>query len=219
MSVVKARSRKERAEATRLRIVEAAHSAFLEQGYASTTMVDIASAAEVAVQTVYFVFRTKGDLLQAVYEHVVLGPDRVPPHLSPWWRAAVDEPNIDRAVRIFVAGTLDLLERAAPLVWAVLGDDTAREGYEFNESLRRNGYERIVGAFGAKHPYQPPITPDRARDILLLLTGPQVYSQLSKDMKWNRDEIEDWIVSSILQQLFGITTPSIPVSRRRARRR
>lgn len=202
MPGVKARSRKERAESTRLRIVKAAATAFVESGYAETTMAAIASAAGVAVQTVYFVFRTKGDLLQAVYEHVVLGPDRTPPEQSPWWRAAVDEPNIDRAVRIFVVGTLDLLDRAAPLVWTVLGDDTAREGYEFNETLRRQGYERIVVAFAAKRPLRPLLTPDRARDILLLLSGPQLYSQLTRDMKWTREEIEEWIVNSILQQLF-----------------
>jgi AcrR family transcriptional regulator len=33
----------------------------------------VAADAGVAVQTVYFAFRAKGDLLQAVYEHAVLG--------------------------------------------------------------------------------------------------------------------------------------------------
>ena len=82
--------------------------------------------AGVAVQTVYFTFRTKSDLLQAVYEHVVLGPDGVPPHLTEWWRATEGEPDVARSrSRRSGRGHRELLERAAPLVWVVLGDETA----------------------------------------------------------------------------------------------
>jgi hypothetical protein len=65
-----------------------------------------------------------------------------------------------------VAGTLQLLARAAPLVWSVLGDDGARERYEHNEQLRRFGYTERVNALTDKHPLQPGLTPLRARDIL-----------------------------------------------------
>ncbi len=197
-------TRQQKAEATRRRIVEAALAAFLERGYAGTTMDAVATDAQVAVQTVYFVFRTKGDLLQAVYEHVVLGPERLPPHLTWWWRAVEEEPDVTVAVRTLVTGSMDLLVRAAPLVWTVLADETAREGYDFNEGLRRDGYEVLVRTLVEKHPLRPDVTPERARDVLLLLTGPQLYAQLARDLKWSRQEIEEWTVSSVLQQLFGI---------------
>jgi AcrR family transcriptional regulator len=197
-------SRREKAQATRQRIVEAALAAFLDRGYSGTTMDSVASEAGVAVQTVYFVFHTKGDLLQAVYEHLVLGPERVPPHLTRWWRAVEEEPEVVPAVRTLVSGSMDLLVRAAPLVRMVLGDETAREGYEFNEGLRRDGYEVLVRTLTSKHPLRPEVTPERARDVLLLLTGPQLYAQLARDMKWSREEIEEWMTTSVLQQLFGI---------------
>jgi AcrR family transcriptional regulator len=197
-------SRREKAQATRLRIVEAALAAFLERGYSGTTMDAVATEAGVAVQTVYFVFHTKGELLQAVYEHLVLGPERVPPHLTWWWRAVEEEPEVVPAVRTLVSGSMDLLVRAAPLVWIVLGDETAREGYEFNEGMRRDGYEVLVRTLTSKHPLRPDVTSERARDLLLLLTGPQLYAQLARDLKWSRDEIEEWMITSVLQQLFGI---------------
>ncbi|MDX6318952.1 MAG: hypothetical protein QOD35_2352 [Nocardioidaceae bacterium] len=197
-------SRREKAQATRLRIVEAALAAFLQRGYSGTTMDAVATEAGVAVQTVYFVFHTKGDLLQAVYEHVVLGPERVPPHLTSWWRAVEEEPEVVPAVRTLVNGSIDVLVRAAPLVWIVLGDETAREGYEFNEGMRRDGYEVLVRTLTSKHPLRPDVTSERARDLLLLLTGPQLYAQLARDLKWSRDEIEEWMITSVLQQLFGI---------------
>ena len=56
-------TRRERSRATHWRIVEAAHRLFTIQGYASTTMGQVAEAAGVAVQTVYFVFHTKAALL------------------------------------------------------------------------------------------------------------------------------------------------------------
>jgi AcrR family transcriptional regulator len=59
--------------ATRRRILDSALTAFVTRGYSSTTMDAVAADAGVAVQTVYFAFRAKGDLLQAVYEHAVLG--------------------------------------------------------------------------------------------------------------------------------------------------
>lgn len=177
---------------------------FLERGYAATTMDSVAADAGVAVQTVYFVFHTKGDLLQAVYEHAVLGPDAVPPHLSDWWRAVEHEPAVDRAVELLVIGTMGVLARAAPLVWTVLGDEGARERYDVNEQLRRNGYEVLVRILSAKHPLRSGLTPERARDILLVLTGPQIYAQFVRDLEWSLDDVQSWMIAAVLQQVFGI---------------
>src|SRR5215472_3214140 len=91
-------SRKERAAATRHRILDSALAAFSKQGYSATTMDAIAAGAGVAVQTVYFTFRTKAELLQAVFEHTVLGPDQTPPHLMPWWPRPDDGHDISTAV-------------------------------------------------------------------------------------------------------------------------
>lgn len=199
-------SRRERAQRTRLRIVESALSAFIERGYAATTMESVAVDAGVAVQTVYFTFGSKGDLLQAAYEHVVLGPEQIPPHMTPWWRALEAEPDIAAAIREVVKGTLEVLERAAPLVWAVLGDDTAHEGYQHNERLRRAGNTELVRILARKHALLPGLSQDRARDLLLLLTGPVLYSHLTRDMGWGRETVEQWVVATVGQQLFGIDT-------------
>jgi AcrR family transcriptional regulator len=197
-------SRKERAAATRHRILDSALAAFNERGYSSTTMDAVAADAGVAVQTVYFTFRTKGELLQAVYEHVVLGPEQTPPHLMPWWPRADDGHDITEAVTHFVAGTIQLLARAAPLVWSVLADEGAREGYEHNEQLRRLGYAELVSVLTQKHPLRPDLTPRRARDVLLVLTGPQLFVQYTRDLGWNTEELAAWITTTVLEQVFGL---------------
>lgn len=196
-------SRKERAAATRRRILDSALAAFSEHGYSSTTMETVAADAGVAVQTVYFSFRTKGELLQAVYEYAVLGPEQTPPHLMPWWPRTDDGLDITEAVTRFVAGTLGLLTRAGPLVWSVLGDEGARERYEYNEQLRRLGYAELVSVLAEKHPLRPGLTPVRARDILLVLTAPQLFVQYTRDLGWSAKELATWITTAVLEQVFS----------------
>ncbi|MGI5131199.1 TetR/AcrR family transcriptional regulator [Pseudonocardia sp. CA-107938] len=197
-------SRKEKAQATRRRILDSALAAFTERGYSDTTVEAVARDAGVAVQTVYFTFRTKGDLLQATYEHVVLGPDALHPHQTEWWRTVERTDDVAVAVRALVEGTVELLERAAPLVWAVLGDSTARAAYEHNERLRRDGNDHLVRVLAEKHPLRPGLAPSAARDILLVLTGPQLYSQLTRELHWSRSAVADWMTAAVLRELFAV---------------
>lgn len=197
-------TRREKARATRQRIVTSAMTAFTTRGYTDTTMASIAHDAEVAVQTVYFTFSTKGDLLQAVYEHVVLGPEGLHPHQTPWWRATEEAPDVAIAVRALVEGTVTLLERAAPLVAAVLADPTARAAYDTNEALRREGNGHLVTMLHAKHPLRDGLSPTAARDVLLVLTGPQLYTQLTRELSWTPTEVAAWITGAVLRELFGI---------------
>ena len=185
-------------------MVAAAYRRFTEDGYSATPMDVIAKDAGVAVQTLYFTFRTKGELLQAAYEYAVEGPAPTPPHLSDWWRAAEEAPDVAAAMRLFVDGTMTVFERAAPLVWTVLGDENTRRSYEYNDALRRAGYERAIAFLATKHKLRPGLSVTRARDILLVVLGPQVYSQYTRDLGWTSQEVADWITAALLEQLFGL---------------
>jgi AcrR family transcriptional regulator len=197
-------------------MVEAAYRVFVEDGFGTATMNRVAREAGVAVQTLYFSFRTKGDLLQAAFEYAVLGPDATPPHASNWWRTAEEEPDIVRALEVWIAGTMPVFERAAPLVWAVLGDTNARERYEYNEGLRRAGYRRMLDVLLTKHPLRSGLNPQRALDILLVVLGPQVFRQLTYDLDWSTDEVHVWARDLLLDQLFGLNSSgSSPRDRRR----
>src|SRR4249919_1205351 len=96
-------TRRDRARATRLRITKAAYTLFCERGYAGTTMVDIAEAAGVAVQTVYFTFHTKSELLSRTYDFAVLGEGEqgqaLPPEHQAWYAKLTVERDVSNAVR------------------------------------------------------------------------------------------------------------------------
>src|SRR5690348_4871069 len=109
-------SRRDRARATRQRIIAAAYDRFCANGYAGTTMADVAAAADVAVQTVYFTYHTKADLLAGAYEYAVLGADDPrPPDQQPWYAEAAAAQDIESAVRAIAAGTTEITARATPL--------------------------------------------------------------------------------------------------------
>src|SRR6266508_5327046 len=104
-SVLPKLSRRERAKATHWRIVKAAYTLFCARGYAGTTMAQIAEAAGVAVQTVYFTFHTKSAVLSRAYDFAVMGEDEpLTPDKQPWYGAMTAEPNLAQAARHVVTG-------------------------------------------------------------------------------------------------------------------
>ena len=202
-------SRRERARATRLRITRAAYALFCRRGYAGTTMADIADAAGVAVQTVYFAFHTKGDLLSSTYDMAVLGDEEpAPPERQPWYMAAVAEPTVTRALRWVVEGAGEIERRVTPLDLAARAaaesdPDTARV-WDHHEKMRAEGYREIVDLLRGKGELRPGLTPERATDLLLLFVGPAVYRSLVMDRAWSHREWVDWTTATLLEQVFGL---------------
>jgi AcrR family transcriptional regulator len=185
-------------------MMAAACRVFSERGFARTTMAAVAEEAGVAVQTLYFSFHTKAELLQAAYEYAVLGPDETPPHLSQWWRDVESAPDLRRGVEALVDGTIPILERAAPLVWVVRADEEARATYEHNELLRRDGNDVLIQMLAAKQSLRKGLSRDRARDILLALTGPHQFQLLTAEYGWSVQDYRDWVVDAVQRELFEI---------------
>src|SRR3990167_1930556 len=111
------RSRRDRARATRRRILDAAYELFGEDGYVGTTMDGIARRAGVAVQTVYFVFHTKGELLRALTESTAAGEtDARPVPEQSWFREALATPDPRRTIALSAEHGTDVLARLAPSI-------------------------------------------------------------------------------------------------------
>jgi len=211
-------TRRERARATRLRITKAAYTLFCERGYAGTTMVDIAEAAGVAVQTVYFAFHTKSELLSRTYDFAVLGEDEpLPPENQAWYAKMTAEPDLARALRHVVVGVGAILERATPLdtvVRASAGSDpdTARVR-AFHERWRAEGYRAMLEILRAKSALRDGITPERATHLLLLYVGTDMYRVLVHDFGWSHEDWIDWTVVTVAEQVFA--PPRSTTARRR----
>jgi AcrR family transcriptional regulator len=203
-------SRRERAKATQWRIVTAAYTLFCERGYAGTTMAQIADAAGVAVQTVYFTFHTKATLLSRAYDFAVMGEEPVDPHRQPWYQAMTAEPIVTEALRYLIRGVGEITRRVTPLYLvartAADGDpDTARV-MDFHERGRADGYREMAELLVAKAELRPGVSLDRATDLLLLFAGMDVYHVLVDGRGWSHDEWVDWTVATLAEQVF-VSTP------------
>jgi AcrR family transcriptional regulator len=201
--------RRERAQATRLRIAKAAGVLFCERGYTGTTMADIADAAGVAVQTVYFVFHTKSDVLSTTYDVAVLGDGHpAPPQAQEWYRRAVSEPDAGTAIRAVVEGAGEIVRRVAPLDLAVrtaaASDPDVARFLAQNERMRLEGYREMVEFLSTKSPLRTGLSPERATDVMLLLVGPAAYRTLVADRGWSHAEWVAWSSEVLTEQLFGI---------------
>jgi AcrR family transcriptional regulator len=201
-------SRRERAQATRRRIIRAAYSRFCEQGYAGTTMADVAARAGVAVQTVYFTFHTKAELLGGAYEFAVLGDeDPRPPATQPWYAAAAAEPDGHAALRVLAPGVAEIITRAAPLETVVRAtassDPDAAEVWAYHERLRAEGYRGMVELLAARTALADGVSIERATDLLLLYLGPHPYRGLVVDHGWTQPAWLDWAIEALDRELFG----------------
>lgn len=206
-------SRRGRAKATRRRIVKAAYRLFCEQGYVGTTMAQIAEAAGVAVQSVYFTFHTKAALLSRAYDLAVMGEAEPQiPQEQAWYVAMTAEPDVTRALRHFVVGVGQITRRVTPLTLAARvaadGDpDTARV-MAFHDDWQADGYREVLQILAAKAKLRPGVGLERGTDLLLLYAGTDVYRVLVEDRGWSHEESLDWTVAALAHELFGLATAS-----------
>lgn len=197
-------NRRAKAEATRARIIASAYELFCESGYRATTMGLIAQRAGVAVQTVYFTFHTKDDLLKAVFEWTVLGDEGVPPHLQAWHVEALAEPDAYRALPKIVAGTGTIHGRVAPMigVFNAVAQDPAGAIYQQSEELRRADMTRLADTLAKKTPLRKGVTRRRAAELLFVLTGPALYRDFVLEAGWTPREWRRWVSDTLIRGLL-----------------
>jgi AcrR family transcriptional regulator len=203
-------TRREKAALTRARMLDAAYDLFCELGFRATTMDAIATRAGVAVQTLYFTFHTKDDLVQAVHERTVLGDDQLPPPLQPWYQAAVEQPDITKAVAGIVRGVGTILARVAPMVPAfhAVAGDPAGEVWRRGEELRLQGMAEIIDELSPKSRVRRGLSREHAADLLFVLLGPALYRSLVFERGWSAGQWATWVERSILRDVFDIEATS-----------
>ena len=198
-------TRRERAQATRRRILDAAYELFVERGFTGTRMADVAERASVAVQTVYFTFHTKAELLEACDGRAVLGDDDpLPPQEQPFWHAMIDASTGPEAVRHFVEGVAAIETRAARLkqvMSAATHDPDVMALLARSEELRRAGFREAVEHF-ATYGLRDGLDIERATDILLTVGDSSVYCTLVHDYGWPHEAYVEWLADSVVGMLL-----------------
>jgi TetR/AcrR family transcriptional regulator, regulator of autoinduction and epiphytic fitness len=200
--------RQRKAEQTRRRILAAAAGLFTRQGYAATTIQQIAEQADVAWQTVYSVFGTKAAILSAVFDVAVAGDDEpVPVAERPFVQAIGDAADPREKAGIFARHLRESAARTASLlsvIDAAAGTDPEIAAlWRTLQDQRLRGMTLAASGFQEQGVLRPGLTVSRAADILSLYVGPWAYRVLVTEGGWSLDEYEAWLADTLYTQLLA----------------
>ncbi|MDQ1051974.1 TetR/AcrR family transcriptional regulator [Streptomyces sp. V4I2] len=182
--------RAEQAAATRRAVLDAARELFVRQGYAATTVAQIARRADVAVDTVYAAVGRKPALLRELVETSLSGTDH------PVAAAQRDYVLRIRAahtaaekIAIYAAAVTELQQRLAPVflalrdaavtdadcatLWLQIAERRARNMREFAADLRATGELR------------PDLTDDEVADTVWSMNAAEYWVLLVHERGWS----------------------------------
>ncbi len=190
--------RRERAAATRERILVAARELFLERGYVGTTARQIAARAGVSLDTVYAAAGRKPQIMLELVEEAISGQDRaIPAEARDYVRAVRAAPGAHAKIAIYADALAVVLPRLAPLVqvlreaapadadcarlWRGIADRRAANMLLFAQNLRATGEVR------------PDLTDAEVADVVWSTNAPEYY-QLLTERGWTPDRYRRLVV-------------------------
>jgi AcrR family transcriptional regulator len=201
--VYRSERRREQAEETRVKVLDAAEALFEERGYEGASIAAIAAAAGVSQETVYSRFGNKRALLGELVARAVRGvdPRPVPDQEGPHSLGAASDQR--EQLRLFAADIAERLERAAPLV-ALIG--SARADPELAELFGRLHAERrrnlriVVDSLVSNAPLR--LSENEALETVWALTSPELHQLLVRVRGWSRSRYRAWLADSLAALLL-----------------
>ena len=188
-------------------MLDRARELFVTEGYAATTMEHIADEAGVAVQTLYYTFRTKGLLLREVIEVTASGEDDAPPVAQrAWMQEMLSARSSQRVLALGVEHGSDIFVRAAPL-WpavaaAAAADPDVERYWQGVTANRRAGQSLLVARLAELGALRRGLDPDRATDLIVVLFGHDVFRSLVSEAGWEVVAYKAWLFTTLVQQLL-----------------
>jgi AcrR family transcriptional regulator len=196
---VKTPGRRERkAAATRRRVLDAAESLFVRDGYAATTIAAIAEEADVAVQTVYAVFGNKRTILTELLAARVVGDDDDWPLADrAEWQEMEHEPDPRQQLTLLAAIATRIGSRLGALyevLAAAAGSDPEiAELYRRQQDYRYRDQQRLALVLARKQALRVGLSDTRATDIMWAIANPAMHHALVGERNWGAKEYERWL--------------------------
>jgi AcrR family transcriptional regulator len=180
------------AEQTRRDILEAARRRFATQGYAATSLKDVAADAGVSVQTLYDSIGSKADLVRRLNDLV-----DVEANVGEIAATIGTEEDPRVIARIPARITRRLLERCSDILRAALTGAQAEPELAsvVDEGGRRHraGAAGVAGRLAGLGALRPGLTVDGAATTIALLADYRMALVLVDDHHLTLGEVEDWI--------------------------
>jgi AcrR family transcriptional regulator len=193
-----AEGRRAQARATRERVLDTARRLFIAQGYAGTSIAQIAEAAGVSAPTVFAGFTSKANLLKEATETTIVGDVEPVPLAERPQMKHVHEGATAEEVLLRLA---DLIAEAAPRVCPIYAVVTAAADAdpEIAQLARMLDEQRLTGATRLAATVMQRLgddDPDRlaeVRDTIWTMNSPWLYDLLVVQRGWSTQRYRDWI--------------------------
>jgi TetR/AcrR family transcriptional regulator of autoinduction and epiphytic fitness len=207
----RAGTRRDRARATRQRIAASAFELFSANGYAGTTMDGIARAAGVAVQTVYFTFHTKAEVLIEALTVAGGGPGSDSDVMSrSWVHEALSAQDPGRRLALIVEHGTEIYRRIGPMFRAVSAaasvDPDVDEAWKRVVAARRAGMRQMMERMDALDEIRPGLGVKRATDIMSAVNRHEVFLAFTEESGWSVAAYKAWTFATLVRQLLVETT-------------
>jgi len=176
-------------------------------------MAAIAAESGVAVQTVYFIFHTKAELLREVISYAGAGEhDAAPVMARSWIVEAMRADDGRRILALSMEHGSDIFARVAPLTAAL--EAAAQSDLEIADHVkaiddaRHGGFRALMRAIADKGWLRADLTVERATDIMFVVHSDASYRVLVRDCGWSMEEFKAWQYATLCRQLLADHGPN-----------
>ena len=199
-----AEGRRAQARATRERVLDTARRLFIAQGYAGTSIAQIAEGAGVSAPTVFAGFTSKANLLKEATETTIVGDDEPVPLAD---RPQMKHVHAGATAEEVLLRLADLIAEAAPRVCPIYAVVTAAADAdpEIARLARMLDEQRLTGATRLAATVMQRLgddDPDRlaeVRDTIWTMNSPWLYDMLVVQRGWSTPRYRDWIGRALVR--------------------
>jgi AcrR family transcriptional regulator len=195
-----------RTRLARRAVVESARTLFLERGYAATTIEAISEHSDVPSATVYRLFSSKLGILKALLDTSIAGDDQpLAVQERPDVASLFTEPAPHKLLAGFAGITTAINQRTNDiyrvLVSAAGSDPAAAELLNEIRQERDRGQGQIARSIARAHALKSGLRERDAADLIHALMSPEVYRLLVGDRGWTPERYQQWLATTLTQQL------------------
>ncbi|WP_116201508.1 TetR/AcrR family transcriptional regulator [Amycolatopsis circi] len=200
--------RAEQAAETRRAVLAAARELFVQQGYAATTVTDIARRAGVAVDTVYAAIGRKPALLREVVESAISGTDHaVAAEQRDYVQRIQRAATAAEKIGIYARALAEIHPRLAPVYLALRDaastDPDCQALWTQVTERRAANMRRFVSDLAGNGRLRTDLTHDELADVVWSMNGPEYWALLVEQRGWSPKRFADWLTTAWIRLLLA----------------
>lgn len=190
--------RAEQAVRTRDAVLDAARRLIVTQGYARTTVQQIAESAGVNVDTIYHAVGRKPELLRALVESALSGTtEAVPGAEREYVQRMTATPTAAEKLEIYAGAIAEIHRRLSPIFIALrdaaLTDDACRALWKEISERRARNMRQLAADLRATGELRSDLTDDEVADIIWSMNAAEYWVLLVIERGWTPDRFSSWL--------------------------